>query len=64
MKQMLAARLIKASVLVNDLYGHIAVQDLVIGAIDNAHPAFADLRDDTTMTENSADHNSLPPRPC
>ena len=37
------------------------VLDLVIGAINNPHPSFSDLRHDTAMTEYLTDHEaSLP----
>jgi hypothetical protein len=63
-KQMLAASVIKARILINHLYCHVTVKDFVIGAIHNAHSSFPDLRDDTAVTENSANHSSLLPAPA
>ncbi len=62
-EQILACRRIKTSILVNHFQGHIAVQHFVISAIDNTHASFTDLRYDTAMTENLADHRTPLPRP-
>jgi hypothetical protein len=37
-------------ILVDDFHGHIAVQDLVVSAVDDAHSSFADFREDTATT--------------
>src|SRR5438034_444836 len=38
---------------------HVPMQHLVVRAIDGSHSSFANLRHDTAMTENLADHHTL-----
>ena len=39
-----------------DLQRDVAVEPLVVGAIDDAHAAFADLLEDAVVAEGLADH--------
>jgi hypothetical protein len=63
MEKTLAGRRIKPSILVNDFYGHVAMQRFVKGTIDNPHASFAKLRYDPAMTEHLTDHTTLLFRP-
>ena len=42
---------------------HIAIEPLVVRAVDHAHPALADLLDDAVVAEGGADH-FVPPAGC
>jgi hypothetical protein len=55
-KKILADRGIKTNIFIHHLYCHIAVQHLVIGAIDNPHSSFTDLGDNPIMAEFLTDH--------
>ena len=59
-QQTLTCRCVQSSASVHDFHRHVAMQHLVVRAIDGSHSSFANLRHDTAMTENLADHNTLP----
>jgi hypothetical protein len=47
-------------VFLDDLDRHVAMQDFVIGAIDDTHATFADLGGNAAVAENLADHEQAP----
>jgi hypothetical protein len=59
-EQILAGGGVKAGVFPDDLDSNIAVQNFVVGAIDDAHSTFADFGGDTTVAENLANHERAP----
>ncbi len=60
MEQILARRCVKSGTLVHDFHSHVAMQHLVVSAIDGPHSAFPNLRHNTVMTEDLTDHSTLP----
>ena len=55
----LAGQHIRASAVVHiecaDFDGHVPIKPLIVGAIDNTHPALADLLDDAVVSEGLTD---------
>jgi hypothetical protein len=49
----------KFCALPDNFHRYIAMKDFIVGAVNNAHPAFADLRGNTAMPEHLADHAIL-----
>ena len=57
-----AHRLVGQRAFGEDLERHVAVQVLVVGAIDDAHGACADVLENAVMRETPADHFHAGPR--
>ena len=61
-KKILTAGGAQTGIFLDDFYGNVALKRFVIGAIDDAHSAFANLCLDTTMAEDLTNHRMLPLR--
>ena len=59
MKEILAGRGAQADLFIDNLYGNIAAQNIVISAIDNPHSSFPDLGNNLVMTQFLADQLAL-----
>jgi hypothetical protein len=60
MEQILSCGIRRDGALAKNFQGYVAMQEFVTGAVDNAHPSFADFGVNTIVTENLTDHRYAP----
>jgi len=53
-------RRVQAAAAADDLQGHVAAQNFIVGTINDTHPPFPDFRDNTPVAQQFTDQNTVP----